>query len=67
MKRLAALLLLVAASARADAPAPGQKLTFQGAIAIALDKNFEVTGAKEAVLASEAKTSGQKAKRWVGL
>jgi outer membrane protein TolC len=67
MNRLAALLLLVATSARADAPTPGQKLTFQGAIEIALAKNYEVTGAKETVLASEAKTSGQKAKRWVGL
>jgi len=67
MKRLAAVLLLVAASAHADAPAAGQKLTFQGAIDIALSKNFEVTGAKEAVLASEAKTAGASEKRWVGL
>jgi len=67
MKRLAAVLLLVAASAHADAPAAGQKLTFQGAIDIALAKNFEVTGAKEAVLASEAKTSSASEKRWVGL
>jgi outer membrane protein len=67
MKRLAAVLLLVAASARADAPAEGQKLTFQGAIEIALGKNFAVVGAKEAVAASEAKTSGTAAKRWVGL
>ncbi|MEP6865621.1 MAG: TolC family protein [Deltaproteobacteria bacterium] len=67
MNRLAAGLLLVAASAHADAPAPGQKLTFEGAIDIALAKNFEVTGAKELVLASEAKSSGQGAKRWVGL
>jgi outer membrane protein TolC len=67
MKRLAALLLLVAASARADAPAPGPKLTFQGAIEIALGKNFEVTGAKEAVLGAEAKAAGQRAKRWIAL
>ncbi|MEO6775190.1 MAG: TolC family protein [Kofleriaceae bacterium] len=67
MNRLAALLLLVATSARAEAPTSGPKLTFQAAIETALAKNFEVTGAKEAVLASEAKTSGEKAKRWVGL
>jgi outer membrane protein len=67
MKRLAAVLLLVAASANADAPTPGQKLTFQGAIDIALAKNFEVVGAKEQILSSEAKTSGAGAKRWVGL
>jgi outer membrane protein TolC len=65
MKRLAAVLLLVAASAHADAPS--QKLTFQGAIEVALSRNFEVGAAKEAVLGAEAKTAGQKAKRWVGL
>jgi outer membrane protein TolC len=67
MKRLAAVLLLVAASAHADAPAPGQKLTFEGAIDIALGKNWEIGAAKEQIAAKDADASSQRAKRWVGL
>jgi outer membrane protein TolC len=67
MKRLAALLLLVAASARADAPASSEKLTFQGAIDLSLNKNPDIAVAQESVASAEAHVSGQKAKRWVAL
>ncbi|MEO8548716.1 MAG: TolC family protein [Kofleriaceae bacterium] len=67
MKRLAGLLLLVAASAHADAPAASQKLTFQQAIELALAQNPDVAVAKEAVAGAEAHTAGQKARRWVAL
>ncbi len=68
MKRLAAVLLLSAASAHADAPgAESQKLTFQGAIELSLGRNPDIAAAKEAITGADAKTSEQKAKRWVGL
>ncbi len=67
MKRLAAVLLLAAASAHADAPAPSQKLTFQGAIDLSLGQNPEVVAAREAIVGANARTSEQGAHRWVGL
>lgn len=68
MKRLAAVLLLAAASAHADAPgASPQKLTFQGAIELSLGQNPEIALAKEAVAGADAHVSGQKAHRWVAL
>jgi len=60
-------LLLVAASAHADAPAESQKLTFQGAIQIALGQNWEVGAAKENIAAKDADAASQRAKRWVAL
>ncbi|MEO8843851.1 MAG: TolC family protein [Kofleriaceae bacterium] len=68
MKRLAAVLLLAAASAHADAPgASPQKLTFQGAIELSLGQNPDIALAKEAVAGAEAHVSGQKAHRWIAL
>jgi len=67
MKRLAAGLLLVAASAHADAPAESQKLTFEGAIQIALGHNWEVGAAKENAAAKSSQAAEQRAKRWVTL
>jgi outer membrane protein len=68
MKRLAAVLLLAAASAHADAPgASPQKLTFQGAIELSLGQNPDIALAKETVAGAEAHVSGQKAHRWVAL
>jgi outer membrane protein len=68
MKRLAAVLLLAAASAHADAPgASPQKLTFQGAIELSLGQNPDIALAKEAVAGADAHVSGQKAHRWVAL
>lgn len=68
MKRLAAVLLLVATSAHADGPgAASQKLTFQGAIDLSIGRSPEVASAREAVTGADARTSEQKARRWVGL
>jgi len=68
MKRLAGLLLFVAASAHAEpAATPPEKLTFQGAIEISLSQNPDVAIAKEAVAGADAHTAGQKARRWVAL
>ncbi|HEY0254267.1 MAG TPA: TolC family protein, partial [Kofleriaceae bacterium] len=68
MKRLASLLLLAATSASADAPASGpQKLTFQGAIDVALNQSPDIAISKESVAQADAHTSTQKARRWVAL
>jgi outer membrane protein TolC len=55
--------LLAAASASADP----QKLTFQQAIDLSLDKNPDVAVAKEAINGAEAKTSEQKRHRYAQL
>ena len=68
MKRLAAVLLLAAASAHADAPgASPQKLTFHGAIELSLGQNPDIALAKEAVAGADAHVSGQKARRYIAL
>lgn len=68
MKRLASLLLLVATSASADAPAAGpQKLTFKGAIDLALHQNPDIAIGSEAVEQAHAHAATQRANRWVKL
>jgi outer membrane protein len=69
MKRLAAVLLLAAASAHADAPvaANPQKLTFESAIAIALGQNPDIAAAKETLAGADARLAEQKAHRWITL
>lgn len=68
MKRLAAVLLLAAASAHADGPgAASPTLTFQGAIELSLGRNPDVVAAREAVRGADARTAEHEAKRWVRL
>jgi outer membrane protein TolC len=70
MKRLACLSLVAASAAHADAPAPAagaQKLTFERAIAIALEGSADIELAKEVVAGADAKAAGAKANRWVSL
>lgn len=68
MKRLASLLLLVATSASADAPAASpQKLTFKGAIELALHQNPDIAIGSEAVEQAHAHAATQRANRWIKL
>jgi outer membrane protein TolC len=67
MKHLATLLggvlaasLLAAGGARAEAP---RRLTFQGAIELALGKNADIAAAREAVAGAEARVRGTRARR----
>ncbi len=59
MNRLPLLLLLLSGVADADA----QRLTFKGAIDLALDRNPDAAVAKEVIAGAEAHTEGQKARR----